>query len=327
MSAAQYTSDQLLAVERVMKLKSTDYYTILLVEKSCTSSEIKKAYRKQALIMHPDKNSAPRSDEAFKRVSDAFQVLSDESQRRIFDQTGADPRSRATAGPSGGFPGGGGFNGFGGFNSFGGGPRFARASPADDIFAQFFGGPSMAAGGGGPFQFQFAGGDADDLLSQLFGGVPRTRARRPTAQQQAEQSNRDQTYTQLILIAVILILPTLLSWMFGSSSQSLPSMRFESVRPYTEKHFTPKYNVPFYVNPKDTKDISDAKLRTLGKHAENQFISSTRTMCSHEYLSRQQDMQDALGWFFTDQEVYDSAKEKPMPHCDLLSSLGIQLQY
>jgi len=61
-----YTTEQKVAVDRVRKCKSTDYYAILNVEKEVTADGVKKAYRKLALVMHPDKNGAPGADEAFK---------------------------------------------------------------------------------------------------------------------------------------------------------------------------------------------------------------------------------------------------------------------
>lgn len=61
-----YTSAQAAAVNRVRKCKSTDYYAVLDVQSTATETEIRKAYRKLALIMHPDKNGAPGADEAFK---------------------------------------------------------------------------------------------------------------------------------------------------------------------------------------------------------------------------------------------------------------------
>ncbi|GJR39197.1 chaperone protein DnaJ 49 [Tanacetum coccineum] len=82
----KYTEEH---VELVRKIKrNTDYYEILGVEKTCTGEEIKKAYRKLSLKVHPDKNKAPGSEEAFKKVGKAFKCLSDEGSRRQYDHTG-----------------------------------------------------------------------------------------------------------------------------------------------------------------------------------------------------------------------------------------------
>lgn len=62
-----YTNEQKAAVDRIRKCTSTDYYAILDVEKTVTADGVKKAYRRLALVMHPDKNGAPGADEAFKR--------------------------------------------------------------------------------------------------------------------------------------------------------------------------------------------------------------------------------------------------------------------
>lgn len=81
-----YTEEHVLLIRQINKQK--DYYAILAVEKTCSVEEIRKAYRKLSLKVHPDKNKAPGAEEAFKKVSKAFKCLSEEDSRRHYDQTG-----------------------------------------------------------------------------------------------------------------------------------------------------------------------------------------------------------------------------------------------
>lgn len=108
-----------------------DYYELLGVDKSASEAEIKKAFRKAAHKHHPDKGGG--DEKKFKEINEAYQVLSDKNKRAQYDQFGAE-------GP-GGFGGGQG----GGFGGFGGGQ----------------------AGG---FEFNFGGGGAEDIFSEMFGG-------------------------------------------------------------------------------------------------------------------------------------------------------------
>src|SRR4030042_3012240 len=66
-----------------------DYYTILGVERTASKDEIKRAYRKQALKTHPDRNPGnSKAEEQFKEINDAYQVLSDSDKRSRYDQLG-----------------------------------------------------------------------------------------------------------------------------------------------------------------------------------------------------------------------------------------------
>ena len=86
-----YTKDQLEAVRKIKKCK--DFYEILGVEKDSTENDLKKAYRKLALQMHPDKNKAPGATEAFKAIGKAFATLSDEDKRKKYDLYGPEEDS------------------------------------------------------------------------------------------------------------------------------------------------------------------------------------------------------------------------------------------
>ena len=107
-----------------------DYYEILGVSKSASATEIKKAYRKQALKYHPDKNPGDaKAEELFKKSAEAYEVLSNLDKRAKYDQFGH------AAFEGGGF-GGGGMNMDDIFSQFG------------DIFGSAFGGGGFSGFGG-----------------------------------------------------------------------------------------------------------------------------------------------------------------------------------
>jgi len=101
-----------------------DYYAALGVPKDAKAADIKKAYRKLAAELHPDRN--PGGEERFKAVSEAYDVLSDDTKRREYDEA----RSLFGSGGSRGFPGG-----------FDVGDLFGRGSNGvSDLFGGLFGG-------------------------------------------------------------------------------------------------------------------------------------------------------------------------------------------
>ncbi|MGI6377539.1 MAG: molecular chaperone DnaJ [Bacilli bacterium] len=111
-----------------------DYYEVLGVSKSATADEIKKAYRSLAKKYHPDVNKAANAEEKFKEVQEAYDILSDDKKKSMYDQfgfAGVDPNA-AGPGGAGGFGGFSGFGGFGGFGDEGG-------IDLGDIFNSMFG--------------------------------------------------------------------------------------------------------------------------------------------------------------------------------------------
>ncbi|KAI7878932.1 DnaJ-domain-containing protein [Lichtheimia hyalospora FSU 10163] len=158
-----------------------DYYAILGVPKNADDDTIKKAYRKQALKWHPDRNkdNVEQANQKFQEVGEAFEVLSDKNKRTIYDQYGEEGLKGGGPPPgpdAGGFPGGAGFSGFPGggggrtYTFTSGGPGGAGFKPfhpsdADDIFRHFF--ASFGGGGGG-----MGGGMDDDDLRGATGGMP-----------------------------------------------------------------------------------------------------------------------------------------------------------
>ena len=147
MSLGNATKLLLLATLIVLGICGKDYYKILGVKKDASKAEIKRAFKKLSLKYHPDKNkdNPEKAKEKFIEIANAYEVLSDDKQRKIYDQYGEEGIKEQQ---QGGHPGGGMHFNFGG--------NF------DDIFSQFFGGGggfrSGFGGGGQRFHFQTGGG-------------------------------------------------------------------------------------------------------------------------------------------------------------------------
>jgi len=85
-----YTSEQMQLVQSI--LRSNDYYDILQVARDANEDAVKKAYKKLALKLHPDKNKAPGAEEAFKKLSKAAQCLTDDEKKQVYDRYGDEDR-------------------------------------------------------------------------------------------------------------------------------------------------------------------------------------------------------------------------------------------
>jgi len=69
-------------------LAARDYYKVLGVKRNAKSGDIKRAYRKLSLKYHPDKNSSPDAADKFAEIGTAYEVLSDEEKRSLYDRGG-----------------------------------------------------------------------------------------------------------------------------------------------------------------------------------------------------------------------------------------------
>jgi molecular chaperone DnaJ len=113
-----------------------DFYDLLGVAKDADASDIKRAYRKKARELHPDVSDEPDAEDRFRRVTEAYEVLSDDQRRATYDRYGE-----------------------AGLKNGGWEPQFANFGSISDIFSAFFGDDLFGQRGGAPG----AGGRGEDV--------------------------------------------------------------------------------------------------------------------------------------------------------------------
>lgn len=205
-SVSDATPEQIEIVRRIRKTK--DYYEILGLTKTCSEGEVRKAYRKLSLKVHPDKNSAPGAEEAFKAVSKSFQVLSDADLRDKYDRDGPEEdvqhvRHRHSA------------------RQYGGSPMYYEdVFDANDIFNSFFFG-----------------------MQQQNGNFRRAHFVRT---QPPQYTQRGEAHS-INLLSLLQLLPIFILLIVSLFPFSQPVFNLMSVAPYQIQRKTADHEVHYYV--------------------------------------------------------------------------------
>jgi len=252
-----YTKEQMELVNQCRRCK--DLYKMLGVPKDANDATIKKAYRKMAIKLHPDKNSAPGADEAFKEINRAFSILSDSRKRMEYDHYG-----ETSDNPAQGFS-----------------RRYQQQEfdPAD-IFREVFGAGFM--NGGNVRTYHFGGGQ---------GGF--RQAQRGQAQGgQAQQGGLLQLLPLLLLFFLSFVsLPSGPSEVFSFHQ----TQQFRVQRRTISKNVIP--DIPYYVETsfsrKYARDYSE--LRRLELQIQGKYVTYIERKCTNDKLSMRQRQRRAKG--------------------------------
>ncbi|EIN05983.1 DnaJ-domain-containing protein [Punctularia strigosozonata HHB-11173 SS5] len=334
--AREYTTEHMAVVKRVRACKVTEYYEILSLKRDCEENDVKKAYRKLALQLHPDKNGAPGADEAFKMVSKAFQVLSDPQKRAAYDRHGSDPESRFGGMSSSGRGSPSGFA----TTSFQGSPFGEELSP-EDLFNMFFGGGGGMGGpfgGGGPV-FTATFGPGGFRTTRMGGAAPRAQA----GANAGSSSAWLQLLPLLVLFAFSLLnaLPSLLS------PTPVPDPDF-SFRP--DAHFdttreTSGLGVQYHVNgaefrahphigaefarltteAQETRKGGGPAIRKFEGVVEQAYKQNLYAECQRETQKKQRRKDQEIGFMGigTDWEKVRAIEREPIAACEVLRQIGV----
>ncbi|XP_060065641.1 dnaJ homolog subfamily B member 14-like [Ylistrum balloti] len=274
-----YTQEQIEAVKRIKKCK--DYYDILGVQKDATENDLKKAYRKLALQMHPDKNKAPGATEAFKAIGNAFAVLSDADKRKKYDLYG--PETDTTTESRRGY-----------HHDYSHG--FEGDISPEELFNMFF-------GGGFP-------------TNHVYTTHRPRHAQHHQHHHRATNVSNDGSYTLLLQLTpiILLVLLSLLSSFFVSD----PLFNMHKTEKYAVQRKTGNLQVPYYVK-RDFRVEFKSDLRRLERQVEEEYISSLRQNCWRERSYKENMLWRARN--YADGKLYEKASNLETPSCDQLNKI------
>lgn len=281
----EYTSEQTELVKKIKNCKN--FYEVLGVTKDATDSAIKKAYKRLALQLHPDKNHAPGAVEAFKIVGNAVATLTDPQKRKEYDMLG--PKAN--------------INGLNGQNSF---QQYYTHHNHHRTFENAF----------------ERDGDisAEELFNMFFGNFPANRRRNGggNAGNNGAHAHRENSPQPSLAFGLILVL--ILISMLSSFFTSDPVYSLSQSTKYPERRETQHLNVPYYVRENFQSDYQGS-LGRLENSVEEDFIYTMKQNCFRERSYRESMMARARS--FGSRAQLAQAQGLKMPSCDNLYKIGI----
>ncbi|KAH8383085.1 hypothetical protein KR009_006668 [Drosophila setifemur] len=279
-SAPDYSNDQLEAVRKIKKCK--DFYEVLGVPKTATDSEIKKAYKKLALQLHPDKNKAPGSVEAFKALGNAAGVLTDAEKRKNYDLYGINESHSGGNSAANHHSHGQYYN-----NEYGYSRGFQADISAEELFNMFF-------NGGFPQQNVYM----------------RQQQRRRHQAREDRDGNNSSALINLLPILLLIGLSMMSSFFISDPMYSLtPSHK------YSVKRETNGLKIPYYVKDNFYSEYQGSVAR-LEESVEEDYVNNLKHSCSRERNYR--DSMLAKARTFGDRDLYRKAQNINTPSCENL---------
>lgn len=235
---------------------SNDLYEILWVSKTATKEEIKKAYRKKAMQHHPDRNKWNKeSEEMFKKVNEAYEVLSDDTKRQQYDMFGS-----TWSNPFSWW-----WGWYSSWNPFAG-ADFSWFSWFEDLFGSAWRWWARSS------SFEF---DLEDLFWWFSweNTRRRTTSKKPEPEKKEESLDFEKTY-EIPIFDLIIWAKIEVTWVYGQKAKltipanTKPWTKFR-VKSFWKSEGNKKWNLIVKVEAKMPKSISDVDLQMLKSIRDN----------------------------------------------------------
>jgi DnaJ family protein B protein 12 len=269
-------------------LKTKDFYELLGVNKTATEDEIKKAYRKLALKYHPDKNKAFGSDEAFKKIAQAYDCLSNQDKRRKYDEYGnEDPDQH--------------------YQHYR--QHFNEDISPDDIFQMFFGNAFFQNGPRQRFVYRNArrGGDDHHYNSHT--------ERDAHHQQQQNQRGGNSKYLPLLQFLPLLII--FFSSFALNFSQEEPFYSMFATSQFPLQRDTKNLRISYYVDNTFTNKYSkQSKLTSFEEELERSYIQTLNNQCNVQKTQKNRlETKAAYSYGSTKEHLLEQARNVDLGSC------------
>lgn len=285
-SGKGYNKDQMEGVLSIKKCKN--YYEVLGVSKDAGEEDLKKAYRKLALKFHPDKNHAPGATEAFKKIGNAYAVLSNPEKRKQYDLTGSEEQTCN-------HPSNGRFN-------------FHRGCEADitpeDLFNMFFGGA-------------FPTGSVHSFSNGRAGYSHPNQHRQSGHEREEERGDGGFSMVIQLMPIIVLIFVSLLSQLMVSNPPYALYPRSSTGQ--TIKMQTENLGVLYYVNKDFRNEYKGVSLQKVEKSVEEDYVSNIRNNCWKERQQKTDLLYAAK--VYRDDRLRKKAESMSMENCKELERL------
>ena len=235
-------------------LKKKDYYDLLNIKKGATPEEIKKAYKKQAIKFHPDKNHSKMAEECFKKISEAYQCLSDPEKKSFYDKYGNEEEFRQ--------------------RYYQAHQHYEEEMDPYDIFEILFGIPNMQGRGRRRNRNYYRNQHAHNAHFNDFGTI------------NVRGNSLLMIFIPFLLMIVIQILPEIFK-LFKPS----PLYQFTRNADYRYNKKTSKNYINFYVNDKFlNKYPNNEDYKSIESKIEKEYLDYLYTNCM-KVINKKQDLE------------------------------------